>query len=105
MTLQIEAGDVELLAEASSADDAIEAWRRHQPDVLVLDYLMPGRDGVELAAEILAEDPTQAVVLVSAFLEPQVEARARRVGVRECLSKELLADLAAVIHRHCPEAA
>ncbi len=105
MTLQLEASEIELLGEAASAQLALDAWRAHRPDVLVLDFKMPGRDGLEVAAEVLAEDPRQPVVLLSAHLEPDLIERATALGVRECVSKTRLSTLASVVRKHCPDPA
>src|SRR5687768_17066151 len=62
--------------EARDGDEAVDQWRTHRPDVVVLDYRMPGRTGLEVAAEILAEQPDQSIILFSAYLDDETRQRA-----------------------------
>jgi CheY-like chemotaxis protein len=50
--------------------EAIQAYQRHHPDVVVMDYLMNGLNGVTACRNILARDPSARVVLVSGALDP-----------------------------------
>jgi YesN/AraC family two-component response regulator len=73
---------------AADGDEALRRWREDRPDVVLLDQRMPGMTGLETAQVILAECPDQAVVLYSAFLDPQVERTAHGLGVRACMKKD-----------------
>jgi DNA-binding NarL/FixJ family response regulator len=67
-----------------------------------MDQRMPRTSGLEAARRILAEDPDQAVVVLTAFPDKQVQAAAERLGVRGWMSKNdmrLLPALLRVIHR------
>ena len=88
--------------EARDADEAVTSWREHQPDVIVLDNRMPGRSGLDVAAEILAERPEQSIILFSAHLDTETLRRAEELGVRECLSKDRYREIPAVLWRHGP---
>jgi DNA-binding NarL/FixJ family response regulator len=91
-------------AEARNADEAVDRWREHRPDVVVLDNRMPGRSGLDVAAEILAEQPDQSIILFSAFLDDETLARADELGVRACLSKDHYDELPAALWRYGPAA-
>jgi DNA-binding NarL/FixJ family response regulator len=91
-------------AEARNGDEAVDRWREHRPDVVVLDNRMPGRSGLEVAAEILAEAPEQSIILFSAFLDDETLARADALGVRACLSKDHYDQLPAALWRYGPAA-
>jgi DNA-binding NarL/FixJ family response regulator len=91
-------------AEARNGDEAVERWREHRPDVVVLDNRMPGRSGLEVAAEILAEQPDQSIILFSAFLDEETLAQAEALGVRACLSKDHYDQLPAALWRYGPAA-
>lgn len=88
------------ITEATSASTGLVAWRRDHPDVIVLDYRMEDGNGLDAAREILAEEPTQAVILFSAFLTEDNIAEAERLGVRECVSKDEVRRLPAAIIEH-----
>jgi two-component system, chemotaxis family, chemotaxis protein CheY len=57
------------------------------PSVVLLDNRMPGLTGLEVAEQMLAEQPGQLIVLFSAHLNPAIEEQARAVGIAACVSK------------------
>jgi DNA-binding NarL/FixJ family response regulator len=85
----LELADTRLLVtgEAVDGDDAVRMWREARPDVIVMDQRMPRASGLEAAKRILAEDPDQAVVVLTAFPDKHVQAAAERLGVRGWMSK------------------
>jgi DNA-binding NarL/FixJ family response regulator len=80
--------DLQLDGTASDAEEGLRLWRELQPSLVILDYRLPGRDGLQLAADILAERPEQDIVLFSAYLDDRTVARAEELGIRECVSKD-----------------
>lgn len=90
--------------EARDGDEAVERWRSVRPDVVVLDYRMPGRTGLDVAAEMLAEQPEQSIILFSAYLDEDTRQRADDIGVRACLSKDAYDELPAALWRYGPAA-
>ena len=66
--------------EASSADEALAAVKNQSPDIAVLDFNMPGRDGLTLAAEVRALHPSTQVAIISANHQQEVVDRARALG-------------------------
>jgi DNA-binding NarL/FixJ family response regulator len=73
--------------EAVDGDEALRRWREERPDVVLLDQRMPGLSGLETAERMLSESPNQAVVLFTAYLDPDIQRAAENVGVRACVSK------------------
>lgn len=92
--------ELEVTAEADDGTSALEAWRRVRPDVVVLDQQLPGGEGLDVAEIMLLEDPTTAIVLFSAYLDDDALARADRLGVRACLSKDQATEIPALLARH-----
>lgn len=91
-------GDVTVLStEARGSEEALALWREDHHDVVVLDYRMPGRNGLDVAATMLAERPEQDVILFSAYLDDTTMATAERLGVRGCLSKDRIRDIPAMV--------
>jgi DNA-binding NtrC family response regulator len=53
------------IVTASNADDALESVRRDRPDLVLLDFNMPGLDGVEALKQMTAHDPAIRVIMVT----------------------------------------
>lgn len=91
--------------EVSSVADgpaAVEAVRDDRPDVVVLDFKMPGMDGLTCARAIKDVDPAQHVIIYTAFVDPALRAAAADAGVADVLGKiEGLGALGREIRRLC----
>ncbi len=93
--------EIDVVAEAADGVEAVEAVRRHRPDVAVLDIRMPKMDGLAAGAEIRRTVPETAVVILTTFSEDAYIARALGDGASGFLLKsgdprELIAGLKAV---------
>jgi CheY-like chemotaxis protein len=66
--------------EASNADEALELVGKQSVDIAILDYNMPGRDGLELAAELRQSHPQMPIAIITANIQDEVIARARAVN-------------------------
>jgi len=66
--------------EASNADEALMLVKEAAPDVALLDFNMPGKDGLTLAAEIRQIAPKISVAVISANHQIEVINRARATG-------------------------
>jgi two-component system response regulator YesN len=100
-TIEFANDGLEVAGVAASGDEALAALPQLRPDVIVLDFRMPDRDGLDIAAAILADDPKQNVVIFSAYIDADTEERAERIGVRECVSKDRLKALPEIIRHYC----
>jgi CheY-like chemotaxis protein len=67
-------------AEAGNADEAMAAMGNETPDIALLDFNMPGRDGLALAADIRALHPGMPIAVISANIQDEIIARARAIG-------------------------
>jgi CheY-like chemotaxis protein len=65
----------------------LELYRREHPDVIVLDLIMPGMDGIEVLRQIRSVDLHQRVIVVTADSRPKREWEVRALGVSEFLVK------------------
>jgi CheY-like chemotaxis protein len=67
------------LTEASNADDALQAIASGSVDVALVDFNMPGTDGLEVVSRIRALRPNMPVAVVSANIQDEIVARAREL--------------------------
>jgi two-component system, NarL family, response regulator DevR len=80
--------DVVVIGEADGVRAALESIDDLDPDVVVLDAVMPVVSGIEAAPMILARRPEQKILLCSALVDDDVRAKADRAGISECVSKD-----------------
>nr|WP_073057633.1 response regulator [Kaistia soli] len=66
--------------EARNADEALEAVKAQSIDLAVLDFNMPGKDGLELAAELREAYPQMPIAIITANVQNEVIARARELN-------------------------
>jgi len=78
----------EVCGEAIDGQQAVDAAVALKPDLVLLDYKMPGANGIEAAAEICQKLPALPVVLFTLYKTDELEAQARKVGVRAVVGKE-----------------
>ncbi len=94
--------DLEVVATAASGTEAVDAGRRHRPDVAVLDLQMPGLDGIAAAQRLAAEVPGCRTVIVTSHGRPGYLKRALTAGVTGFLPKtvsaRVLADVVRQVH-------
>ncbi len=77
----------EVCGEAIDGEDAVSKARELTPDVVVLDFLMPRKNGIEAAREIGKLSPKVPILLCTNCLNPQLADLARGAGIAGALSK------------------
>ena len=82
--------DTQLVAEASNGREAVELFRAHKPDVVLLDLHMPEVDGVAATKMILQEFPEARIIALTSYDGDQEIYRALDAGVRGYLLKEMV---------------
>jgi CheY-like chemotaxis protein len=84
--------------EAANADEALTQAKAGSFDLAIIDYNMPGLDGLQLAAEMLALKPGMPLAVISANHQVEVVTRAREVGatfLQKPLTEKALGEFAA----------
>jgi two-component system, NarL family, response regulator len=79
--------DMELVAQAATGREAIEQFRRHQPDVTLMDLQMPDISGIEAIIAIRNEFPDARIVVLTTYAGDVQVARALKAGARGYLLK------------------
>ena len=79
--------DLELVAQASTGREAIEQFRRHQPDITLMDLQMPDISGIEAIIAIRGEFPDARIVVLTTYAGDVQVARALKAGARGYLLK------------------
>jgi DNA-binding NarL/FixJ family response regulator len=97
--LEVE-GDLEVVAEAADAVEALKAARNVQFDIALLDMSMPGRGGMELIRQMRFEFPDVKILVLSMHEQHEYAVRAIRAGASGYLTKDSAGrDLAAALRR------
>jgi DNA-binding NarL/FixJ family response regulator len=79
--------DMELVAQASTGREAIEQFRRHRPDITLMDLQMPDISGIEAIIAIRSEFPDARIVVLTTYAGDIQVVRALKAGARGYLLK------------------
>jgi DNA-binding NarL/FixJ family response regulator len=80
--------EVEVVGSASTGDDAPELCRRLQPDVVLMDYRMPGLNGADATRAVLAAAPETKVVCLTASVSSEEVDEVFMAGAVMCVTKD-----------------
>lgn len=87
----IEKSGNKVVAEAKNPDEAIDFYREHKPDLVLLDIIMPAgkkaSDGIEALDHIMKNDPKAKVVMCSSMGQDNLINEARDKGAKGFISK------------------
>ncbi len=84
--------DMDVIAEGSDGEQAVALFRKHRPDVTVMDLRMPKKSGVEATAEIRRENPTARIIVLTTFDGDEDIYRALQAGARGYLLKDMFGE-------------
>ena len=79
--------DIELVAQASTGREAIEQFRRHRPDITLMDVQMPDISGIEAIIAIRSEFPDARIIVLTTYSGDVQVVRALKAGARGYLLK------------------
>jgi DNA-binding NarL/FixJ family response regulator len=82
--------DMSLIAEASTGREALEQFRKHRPDVTLMDLQMPDMDGIDAIVAISREFPEARIIVLTTYKGDVQVLRALKAGARAYLLKGLL---------------
>ncbi len=78
--------------EANDGAEAVDLYKKHKPDAVLMDITMPVMDGMEALAAILELDPEAKVAMVTAMGQQQVIMEAIKMGAKDFVVKPFDAD-------------
>ena len=91
--------DLEIVAEAGSAQETIDGVDRTRPDVLLLDISLPDMNGIEVARHLLAQHPELKIVVLTGYADRLYVNKMMRAGARAYVLKSAGTDeLVRAIH-------
>ena len=82
--------DMKLVGEASTGQEALEQFRKHRPDLTLMDLQMPEMDGIEAMVAICSEFPEARIIVLTTYKGDVQVLRALKAGARGYLLKGLL---------------
>lgn len=83
----LELSGFDVVGQAASGQEAVDSVEEADPQVVVVDYKMPGIDGIATARQIRAHRPDQAIILYTAYLDETLQEEAQEAGVSLCVGK------------------
>ena len=84
--------DFTIVAEAGSGEQTLAQYRKHLPDVALIDLRMPGMDGIQTTAALCREFPQARVIVISTFKGGDDILRAMQAGAKTYLPKSVQRD-------------
>jgi DNA-binding NarL/FixJ family response regulator len=82
--------DMELIAEACNGREAVDLFRKHHPDVTLMDLQMPEMGGIDALSAIRGEFPDARIIVLTSYAGDIQVSRALRSGARGYLLKDML---------------
>ena len=79
-TMLLAFDDLELVGEAADGSQALAQCGRTQPDVILMDMVMPGMDGIAATRAILKDSPQTKILMLTSFVEDKVVQNALEAG-------------------------
>jgi len=80
----------QVVAEAANGEEAIEAYARLRPDIVLMDLRMPVMDGLAATRAILADDPSARIIVLTTYDGDEDIHRALAAGARGYLLKDMM---------------
>jgi DNA-binding NarL/FixJ family response regulator len=84
--------DMQVVAEAGTGEAGLEAFRKHHPNLVMMDARLPGMSGADATAAILHEFPSARILMLSTHSGEEEVYRALQAGAHGYVLKSLLRD-------------
>lgn len=87
MQKMLEGTDFEIAGYCRDGEEALDMYSEIQPDIVTMDIIMPGMDGLEAAEAILEDDPEANIIMVSSLAYDGTIREAEGLGVKAFIYK------------------
>jgi len=82
--------DMEVVAEAANGEGALQAYRQHSPNLVLMDLRLPGMSGTDCAAAMMREFPDASILMLSTHSGEEEIYRAMQAGARGYVVKTII---------------
>lgn len=80
-------GGHEVIAEAANGRESVEQYKKAKPDIVTMDIIMPEMGGIEAVKEIINQDRSARILMVSAMGQQQLVVEAIQAGAKDFIVK------------------
>lgn len=89
----VEDNGYEVIGYAKNGEEGIELYKELRPDIVILDIIMPGIDGLETAEILKKHDPEVKILMLSSLCDSGTLEEVRNVGMKYLIPKPVEADV------------
>ena len=89
----VEGSDYQVVGSAKSGEEGLQLFRSLNPDVVILDIIMPGIDGLETADMMLKERNDAKIIMLSSLFDANLLSEVKKMGLKFLLPKPLEKDV------------
>lgn len=89
----VEDNGYEVIGYAKDGEEAIELYKELKPDIVILDIIMPGLNGLETAGILKKQDPAVKILMLSSLCDAGTMEEVKSIGVKHLIPKPLEADV------------
>ena len=83
----VEENGYEVIGYAKNGEEGIKMYEELHPDIVILDIIMPGIDGIETAQILLKNDPNATILMLSSLCDSSTLEEVRAIGVKYLIPK------------------
>ncbi len=89
----VENNGYEVVGYAKNGEEGIKLYDELRPDIIILDIIMPGIDGIETAQLILEKNPSANIIMLSSLCDANTLEEVRKIGLKYLIPKPCEADI------------
>lgn len=89
----VEDNGYEVIGYVKDGEEAIELYKELKPDIVILDIIMPGLNGLETAEILKKQDPAVKILMLSSLCDAGTMEEVKSIGVKHLIPKPLEADV------------